>query len=300
MDTRSLTRNDFSAVVELDRRLTNTSRRDFFQRRLESAIRAPARHLQIAATEDDALLGYVLARVVGGEFGRPAPAAVIEAIGVDPRWHGRGAGRALLAALADRMHRRDLHELLTQASWRDHALLPFPDSAGFSLAPRHVLVRDVAARPDDDGDHEHEVRLIRTMSAADLPGIVAVDSRTSGQDREEYLRRKVDEALSESAVQSSLVAIDDGHVVGFLMARVDMGDYGQVLASATIDTLGVDPRFARKGYGAALLDQLLKNLRALGVESVLTEVDRASWELLRWFYRNGFGPSERLVFQKRV
>ncbi len=302
METRPLTRQDFDAVVELDRALTGTSRRAWFERRLASAIAAPARHLQLAAVEGEQTLGFVLARVVGGEFGRPAPAVLIEAISVSPEHQHHGAGRALLQGLVDRMLHRDIHELFTVASWRDHALLRFLDAQGFVIAPRHVLTRSTEARrhdEDEDEDLERDPRFIRTLAAGDIDAIVAIDSRTSGADREEYLRRKLDEALKESGVQASLAAVDDGHVVGFLMARVDMGDFGRVSASAVLDTLGVDPRFARKGYGQALLEQLLKNLSALGVETVNTEVDRANFPLLRWFYAMGFGPSERLVFHRK-
>lgn len=301
MDIRSLTRQDFDAVVALDRDITGYSRRDFFERRLGAALRAPARHLQLAAVDGGTVFGFVLARVAGGEFGRPAPAVVIEAISVARDHRHLGAGRQLLDGLLERMRRRDIHELVTQASWRDHELLRFLDGAGFELASRNVLERKAeASYYDEDDDLEREPHLIRTMTAADIDAVVSIDSRTSGSDREEYLRRKLDEALSESAVQASLAAIDDGHVVGFLMARVDMGDFGRVSPAAVIDTLGVDPRFARKGYGKALLEQLLKNLSALGVETVQTEVDRSSFDLLRWFYAMGFGPSQRLVFTRRT
>lgn len=303
METRALTAQDFDQVVALDRRLTGRNRRDWFQRRLAAALRTPDRHLQLAIVDAGGLHGFVLARVVGGEYGRTEPAVVIEDISVDPEHRGHGLGRSLLDGLAERMARRGLVELQTQASWRDHGMLRFFDAAGFELSPRVCLQLPAVPRgyeDDDDEALEKEPLYIRTLAPADLTGIVAVDRRLSRGERAEYLSRKVDEALAESAIRVSLVAEEQGAIVGFLMARVDFGDFGRVVATAELDTLGVDPRFARKGYGQALLEQLLKNLQALGVETVQTEVDRGSFALLGWFYKMGFGPSPRLVFSKRV
>ena len=83
-------------------------------------------------------------------------------------------------------------------------------------------------------------------------------------------------------------------------ARVDFGDFGRVGAVAALDTIGVSPAFAGRGYGAAVLAQLLDNLAALRVERVETEIARTAFELLRFLYRAGFGPSARLAFQREL
>ena len=43
----------------------------------------------------------------------------------------------------------------------------------------------------------------------------------------------------------------DGTVVGSLMARADLGDFGRAEPVAVLDTIGVDPRYARRGVGGA-------------------------------------------------
>lgn len=299
MNIRPLTAADFDAVVALDRQLTGTSRRDWFARRLRAAVRAPQRHLQLAVEEGGLLVGFVLVRQAGGEFGRPDAAMVIEAISVAPDVRGHGLGTALIEGVLARMKTRGVSELCTQASWRNHGMLRFLDAAGFNLAPRHVLARSCTPmRVDEDEDFEVEPHFVRTLAPGDLQAVLAIDARITGQDRSEYLRRKVDEALAESAIIVSLVAEDDHHPVAFLMARVDGGEFGRMNATAVLDTLGVDPRFARRGFGEALLEQLLKNLQALDVDLVQTEVDRTSFGLLGWFYKVGFQPSSDLVFRR--
>jgi len=237
--------------------------------------------------------------VSSGDFGRPEPVMLLEAITVDPAWSGRGVGRKLLVGLSERMAHRGLKELCTEASWRDHAILRFLDGAGFELAPRHVLARGTEPRrPDEDEDLHQETHAIRSIRAEDLPAVCAVDRRVTGLDRAEHLRARFEDTAAESAVQVSLVAEEDGHVVGFLMARVDSGDFGRMDPAAVLHTVAVDPRYARRGFGEALLEQLLKNLQALGVERLETQVSREAFALLGWFYRCGFQPSDRLVFRR--
>ena len=84
------------------------------------------------------------------------------------------------------------------------------------------------------------------------------------------------------------------------MARMDFGDFGRAEPVAVLDTLGVDPGFARRGIGAALLSQLFMNLAALGIDAVETTVAREDFGLLGFLYRAGFGPSPRLAFTKRL
>jgi GNAT superfamily N-acetyltransferase len=84
------------------------------------------------------------------------------------------------------------------------------------------------------------------------------------------------------------------------MARIDYGEFGQTETSAVLDAVGVDPGFARRRLGRALLEQLLLNLRSLRVERLITEVAWGEFELLAFLARAGFGPSQRLSFQKAV
>ncbi len=78
------------------------------------------------------------------------------------------------------------------------------------------------------------------------------------------------ESLDDSAIRVSLVARLDDTVVGYLMARTDLGDFGRAEPVAIIDTIGVDPEYAHRGVGHALLSQLFVNLGALHVERVET------------------------------
>jgi predicted N-acetyltransferase YhbS len=319
---RPLAPGDLEAVVAIDAALGRRSRRAYVERRLAAALREPGLHAQFCATEGDALAGYVLARVLEGEFGRSAPALRLELVGVRPELQQHGVGRALLDALAAWGQRHGANELRTSAAWNDHALLAWFDAMGFRLAAGLIVDRAV----DDDGDDERredpqdapgdthsEVDYglqadntaallardradVRTMSRADFADIVRVDRRVTGRDRSAYIEHKLAEAMDDAAIRVSLTARLDGQVVGFLMARADLGDYGRIDPVAVLDTLAVDPAWGHRGVGAALFSQLGINLRALRIERVETIVAPQDFGLLGFLYARGFAPSQRLAF----
>jgi len=141
---------------------------------------------------------------------------------------------------------------------------------------------------------------VRSMMESDLRILVAIDRRITGSDRTAYFRRKLTEALTESDVRVSLVAELDNVPVGFIMARVDLGDFGRVETTAVIDTIGVNPDYRNKGVGRALISQLLVNLSTLRVENVRTEVEWQDHDLLAYLDHSGFLPSQRLCFDLRL
>lgn len=138
---------------------------------------------------------------------------------------------------------------------------------------------------------------VRSMRSSDLAAVSAIDRRLTGTDRGDYLRQRLEEALVLSGVRVSLVAEIDGTAAGFAMARVDLGAYGQLEPTAVIDTIGVDPAYAGRGVGRALLSQLMANLVALRVERLRTMVAWNDPATTGFFAHLGFFPEQRLVLR---
>lgn len=319
---RRLAREDLDAVVAIDALAEGRSRRPYFERRLAAALREPAWHVQFACTGDDGLSGYVLARVLEGEFGCAERALLVEAIGARSDVKGAGVGRRLLDALASDARRLGVTEVRTQAAWNDHPMLRWLDENGFSLAASHIVDRAVPGFDDgavtetfaSDSSDEHreiaygasgadefarlarDVADIRAMEATDLADVVRIDRAIIGSARDDYMRRKLAEAMLDSAVRVSLTARVDGTIVGFVMARVDLGDFGRTEPGAVLDTIGVHPDYAHRRIGHALLSQLFVNLGALCVERVETMVAPRDLALLGFLYDAGFAPSRRIAF----
>lgn len=324
---RQLARSDLDQVVALDAAVTGRTRRAYFERRLAAALRQPELHLQFAADEAGVLRGHALGRLLEGEFGRTQPGLRLEVISVAQAAQGRGIGRALHAALEEEAKKRSIAELRTGASWRDHAMLRFLDSAGYALAPIEVLecavqgsplgareesvaspLRDKPGDPNDwsaptANDYEQLARdtaEVRLLTARDLDEVVRIDRDFTGRERRAYMQHALDEALRESGVRISLAASRDGHTVGYLMARADLGDFGRTEPVAVIDTIGVAPGYAHHGIGHALLSQLVLNLGALRIERIETVVAAQNLELLGFFQGAGFVRGQRLAFVKQL
>ena len=318
---RRLAREDLDAVVAIDALAQGRSRRPYFERRLAAALREPQWHVQFACAGDDGLAGYVLGRVLEGEFGCAERALLIEAIGARHDAKGAGVGRRLLDALAGDAHRLGARELRTQAAWNDHPMLRWLDENAFSLAAGHIVDRPVpgfdemampeVATESDDGHREiaydatttddftrlaRDVADIRAMETTDLADVVRIDRAITGGARDDYIRRKLAEAMLDSAVRVSLTARVDSSIVGFVMARVDLGDFGRTEPGAVLDTIGVHPAYEHRRIGHALLSQLFANLGALCVERVETMVAPRDLALLGVLYDAGFAPSQRVAF----
>lgn len=141
---------------------------------------------------------------------------------------------------------------------------------------------------------------VRAMAERDLHALIAIDKRITGRDRTPYFQDKLAEALADSDIRVSLVAECDGVAVGFIMARVDLGEFGRIESVAVIDTLGVDPDYRDRGVGRALLSQLFVNLATLRVERVRTELDWRERELLAFLDHCGFHPAQELCFDRAI
>ena len=152
----------------------------------------------------------------------------------------------------------------------------------------------------DFGPLQRDKIPVRSMQESDLRALIAIDRRITGRDRSSYFERKFADALNESNVRVSLVAELDGVTVGFIMARVDLGEFGRLEPAAVLDTIGVNPDYRGRGVGRALLSQLLVNLATLRVEIVRTELDWRDRELITFLDRCGFRPSQQLCFDRVI
>jgi len=153
---------------------------------------------------------------------------------------------------------------------------------------------------NDDGSLPTDGVLVRDLRETDLSAIVKIDRASTGRVREDYYRAKVKAAVSEPTLKTSLVAVLDDHVVGFLVARLFYGEFGHTEAIAMIDSVGVDPAYRKKHVGQAMLRQLTMNLRALHVERIETQVDWDQFDLLAFLARNGFRPAARMCLEHKL
>lgn len=317
---RSLRPTDLHAVAAIDSRIVGQPRHDFFKKRLTIATAAPESFLTCAACKGDKLYGYAFARVQNGDFGSSEKVAILDVLGVDQGAQGKGEGRALLTGIEQRMAKKGIERLRTQIDWADRAMSGFFAATHFKLAPLQVVCRStlgfgetVAEMSEHQMDSQWQVHgpggndydilardrvLTRSLQESDLAAIVRLDRHLTGEDRNAYYREKFQEMLVESGIRISLVAEKKNLLAGFIMARLDYGEFGRPIKTAVIDTLGVEPGEQHVGVGRALLSQLLINLSRVQVEEIHSQVAWQQPSLQRFLCQCGFTPSQRLVLEK--
>jgi ribosomal protein S18 acetylase RimI-like enzyme len=141
---------------------------------------------------------------------------------------------------------------------------------------------------------------VRSLDSADLAALISIDRKITGRDRRVYFEERLEETLEQSAIRVSLVAELNGRPVGFIMARVDFGEFGRAEPEAVIDTIGVEPLYGHMEIGSALLSQLLTNLAALHVLEIRTELAWDEFALMSFLAHAGFRPSQRLALRRSI
>jgi ribosomal protein S18 acetylase RimI-like enzyme len=153
----------------------------------------------------------------------------------------------------------------------------------------------MSAKPlEEPGILDTDSVLVRTMNEHDLEAVVAIDAAATGRRRPRYFELMLDRAVKQAALQVSLAAEMDGHVAGFVIASLYYGEYGVSEPTASLDVIGVDPRYRHQHVGKAMLRQLRLNLAALRVTTLRTEVAWDDFDLLAFLKKQGFAPARRL------
>jgi predicted N-acetyltransferase YhbS len=143
---------------------------------------------------------------------------------------------------------------------------------------------------------------IRLMKAEDFDALVGIDKKVLQTPRPEYYERRFEKLFkSRDYIPVSLVAEEEnGTVVGFVMGELFMGEYGIFQEAATLDTIGVDPRFQHQGIGEQLINEFVDHLKKLGVKKINTLVDWDDSKLTHFFKANQFSPSKTINLERSL
>jgi len=148
-----------------------------------------------------------------------------------------------------------------------------------------------------DREHDEPDVTIRNLRQDDLARLIEIDRLITGRSRSTWFEGKLKRALGDSDIQISLGAEIDGTLVGAMLAALHYGEFGLPEPVAVLDTVLVGRGFTGKGIASALFEQLVKNLSALRIERLRTQVAWDDHELVAFFAKKGFSPLPRLVLE---
>ena len=141
-----------------------------------------------------------------------------------------------------------------------------------------------------------EARL-RPLKPKDFEAVVEIDRRITGRARRLFFEKRLEAALADSGGFVS-VALEDGRgkLIGYSIARVQSGEFGEDRRAAVLDVIGVDPDSRKHRHGTRLLEALTDLARKHGVDELRTQVDWSDGELIQFFANAGFllAPSQVL------
>lgn len=143
------------------------------------------------------------------------------------------------------------------------------------------------------------IPIIRTMNTKDLGRIVEIDAMVFGKLRPEYWEMKLDLVKKRSPI-GSLVAEIDAEVVGFVFGDASGWEYGVPENEGWVDIIAVDPAFQRKGIAQMLMQEMVDQLKKVGVDTIHTFVNWRDWNLLKFFDSVGFSNGEMINLKLEI
>ncbi|HEY9723699.1 MAG TPA: ribosomal protein S18-alanine N-acetyltransferase [Oscillatoriaceae cyanobacterium] len=123
---------------------------------------------------------------------------------------------------------------------------------------------------------------IRKMTSSDLPRVVQIEKACFG---ERWTLNSFQHELANAA-SSYFVAVEDGEIIGY-------AGYWLILEEAHVTTIGVDPKFQRRGFGEFLMLHLVEHAERAGAKWVTLEVRASNYGAQKMYEKFGFSSLGR-------
>jgi len=140
---------------------------------------------------------------------------------------------------------------------------------------------------------------LKPLSSSHVEDIVEIDHRILGKKRPSYWKKKV-RAVESNSPPTGIVAELENKVIGFIFGEVSGWEFGVPASVGWIDTLGVEPKYQKRGVAKALMKELIKNFKRAGVKNIYTLVNWSDWDLLQFFRRMGFTRGDMINLELRT
>jgi len=131
---RLMRNEDFDAVVGIDRKITQDSRRQYYELKFDKLFKSkdyvPAS--LVAEEQDGVVVGFIMGELYLGEYGILQEEATLDTIGVDPDFQHQGIGERLMQEFMEHMRSLGVGKINTLVHWNDAGLIRFFSANSFS------------------------------------------------------------------------------------------------------------------------------------------------------------------------
>jgi predicted N-acetyltransferase YhbS len=145
INIRLMTENDLEAVVQIDKKIMESSRLEYYQLKFERLFKSndylPTSF--VAEDEDGSVVGFLMGELYMGEFGIFQEVASLDTIGVDPSYQYKGVGKQLMNEFVDHLRQIGVNKINTLVSWNDSNLIRFFSANRFSPSKTISLERSI-------------------------------------------------------------------------------------------------------------------------------------------------------------
>ncbi|HER26159.1 MAG TPA: N-acetyltransferase [Rhodospirillales bacterium] len=132
----------------------------------------------------------------------------------------------------------------------------------------------------------------RPLRPDDLDRVVHIDSQIGGRSRRLFFDKRLAAALANPRGFVALaVENSNRQLIGFAIARLHNGEFGDDHKIAMLDVIGVDPEIRHSGAGTLMLAHMEDRLKDLNIGELRTQIDWQDHELIQFFAANQFDLS---------
>jgi len=131
---------DFDSVLEIDEKVLNTSRREYYELKFEKLFES-REYLPtslVAEKEDGTVVGFIMGELYMGEYGISQEGAALDTIVVDPLYQDKGICELLMNEFIDHLKDLDVQKINTLVDKNDSKLMQFFSANQFSPSKRVI------------------------------------------------------------------------------------------------------------------------------------------------------------------
>ncbi|MDY6854503.1 MAG: GNAT family N-acetyltransferase [Thermodesulfobacteriota bacterium] len=132
------------------------------------------------------------------------------------------------------------------------------------------------------------------MEPTDIDSILVIDRNISGLER--AITYGIDQVIGGQFNLSFIAKVND-KVVGFVLASL-MYVPEKTAEVCVIQTIGVDPRYQRKGIATQLIDAVSKTAHDKDIKTIRVMIDRNDKQLQGFFQHLGFQEGRIVNYTK--